>query len=198
VLSQASRPTSQPIIHIAEEEALYAQEFLHKHNLLTEPLVAMAVGAAYGSAKRWLPERYAQVAKWCVKELNSRVIFLGSKAEYSQIDEIQQQAGPGTYNMAGQLSIRQTFAVLQRCRVVVCNDSGLMHAAAALGVPIVALFGPTSVEETGPAGVAQTIIHHPIECAPCFERECPLQHHQCMKNISIEEVQQAIEKNVLI
>lgn len=201
-LHQASRYTKilldecpkslQPMIYLSDEER---KIYRGKITAITgdRPRIALAAGAAYGSAKRWPPERFVALAKRCVEELGTAVLLFGSPLERAVSEEIQQQAGQGVFCLAGRTALREMYGYLECCTAAVANDSGLMHCAAALGTPIVGIFGPTSFEETGPLGEQVSIVHHELSCAPCFKRECPLGHQNCMKEITVDEVFEALK-----
>jgi len=149
---------------------------------LTSPVVGVSPGAAFGSAKRWLPERFAEAAA----KLGGAVAVFGSGAEKELCDQVASAAG-GT-SFAGKTTLGEFMNMVAACRVFLCNDSGAMHLAAALGVPTVTVFGPTNERATGPVGRKATLIRVPIDCSPCGERECPLGHHRCMTNVSVDQV----------
>jgi heptosyltransferase-2 len=178
----------QPRIYLREEEVAQARERVEELGGSGRPVIAMAAGAAYGPAKRWEPGSYATLARRCVDECDALVLFLGSPAEESVIEEISQEAGEGAVNLAGKTSLRETFALLSISSAAVSNDSGLMHAAAAVDTPVIGLFGPTSYQETKPLGEHTVVLSKDLDCAPCFERTCPLEHHDCMKQLSVDEV----------
>jgi heptosyltransferase-2 len=152
------------------------------------PLLALSPTAAYGSAKAWLPDRFRAFARtWNAGHNDAAILFLGAAAERERIAALA--AGlPGTVrNLAGGLDLRRSIAVLSRCRLFVGNDSGLMHVAAALAVPLVAIFGPTEPGRTAPLGPRFRLLHHGVDCAPCRCRECPTDH-RCMAAVGVEEV----------
>ncbi len=183
----------QPAIHIFPEERELARQRLEQKDCLGRLRIGMAVGAAYGPAKRWPPERFAELARKCVERFDAKVLLFGSEAELELAESVREQAGPGTINLAGGTTLREFFSLLQQCRVVVCNDSGAMHAAASLGTPVVALFGSTNPAVTGPLGASIRIVHKALPCAPCFERTCPLQHTDCLQAITTDDVLEPID-----
>lgn len=147
--------------------------------------VGMNPGATYGVAKQWFPERFIEVGRKMGK-----IVIVGGPAEADLGAQVC--AGiPGSINLAGKTSITQLAAAIRRCRLFVTNDTGPMHVAQAVGVPIVAIFGPTDPITTPPFGSKFTIVRKPIECSPCLKRTCPLKHHHCMKWIEVDEVLQA-------
>lgn len=148
--------------------------------------VAINPGAAYGSAKRWPAERFAAVARRLVRD-GAPVLVLGAAPERALGEAIVAGLGPRAINAAGDTSIREAMALLTWCRHLVTNDSGPMHLAAALGVPVTAIFGPTDPRATGPVGNRVAMLQHAVDCAPCRYRDCPIDH-RCMIAVSADEV----------
>lgn len=157
------------------------------------PLVGIAPGAAYGHAKRWPPTRYAAVVARLVREHGARVVLLGGRHDRDAGHEIESTlasgAGPGVLNLIGQTDVPELVGLLAACRTLIAGDSGAMHLAAALGVPVTALFGPTDERRTAPVG-DHAVLTHPVWCRPCFFRDCPIDH-RCMTRISEAEVLKA-------
>ena len=152
------------------------------------PFLAVAPAAAYGSAKAWLPDRFHQfIASWQKSFPECTILLLGGMAEKDRITDMVEGLAGRIINLAGRLTLRQTIIVLARCRLFVGNDSGLMHAAAALAVPLVAIFGPTEPGKTAPIAKTHRLLHHGADCAPCLHRECPTDH-RCMSAVRSDEV----------
>lgn len=151
------------------------------------PWVGLAPGAAYGPAKRWPAERFAEVARELATEAGVYPVILGGPGEMEVADEVAAQAGVPVVNLAGRTTLRQALGVLSHLSVLITNDSGLMHAAAALGVPVVAIFGSTDPSVTGPVSRRASIITHPQDCSPCFRRTCE-QDYRCLTDVSVAEV----------
>ncbi|MCK8603850.1 lipopolysaccharide heptosyltransferase II [Desulfoferrobacter suflitae] len=149
--------------------------------------IAVHPGASYGSAKRWLPERFAQSANKIYQEFRTPILLLGSPEDASTGKRIAEQLKVPHKSLIGRTSIRQLMAVLSQCRLLLTNDSGPMHIAAAFRVPLVALFGPTDHTTTSPPGNMSIILRHEVDCAPCLKRRCP-SDHRCMTAIGVEEV----------
>ena len=153
---------------------------------------AFAPGAEYGPAKRWPAIHYTELAR----SLDAPVLLLGSGKEHALCEEIADADPKQVANLAGKTSLLDAFALIAAARAVVSNDSGLMHVAAAFGVPQVALFGSSSPRHTPPLNAAAQVIwlkddpayQPPLDCAPCFERECPLGHTRCLVDITPERV----------
>ncbi len=151
------------------------------------PWVGVSPGAAYGTAKRWLPERFAEAARSLSEKLDAQIAVFGSPAEAALCREIAAQAGPRAHSLAGETTLREFIELAASCRVYLTNDSGPMHVAAALGLPTVAVFGATDHVATGPSASWAKVVRHPVECSPCLLRECPIDH-RCMTRVGAEEV----------
>jgi heptosyltransferase-2 len=154
------------------------------------PVIGVSPGAAYGSAKRWLPERFAEAAARLASELGGSVAVFGSAAEKTLCGEVA-RAARGR-NFAGSTTLREFIEMTAACRVFLTNDSGAMHIASALGVPSVTVFGPTNETATGPLGPAARLVREPVDCAPCLLRECPIDH-RCMTRVTADRVVQAAQ-----
>jgi lipopolysaccharide heptosyltransferase II len=157
---------------------------------ITEPVVGVSPGAAYGTAKRWLPERFAEAAIETARAQDASVAFFGSAGERELCQTVAQmvgQAGVAAHNLAGTTALREFIELAAACRVFLTNDSGAMHIASALGVPTVAIFGATDDTTTGPTGVLARVVREPVECSPCLLRECPIDH-RCMTRVPAARV----------
>ena len=148
--------------------------------------LALAPGAEYGSAKRWLPQRFAEVAAAVVAKLSVQWILLGTPKDTAVGETIARTLGHSCVNRIGQTTLQQLIDELRECRLLLTNDTGTMHLASLLGVPTVAIFGSTEPRLTGPLGDGHIIVRHQVECSPCFLRECPIDF-RCMKAVSVDE-----------
>jgi heptosyltransferase-2 len=151
------------------------------------PWIGLNPGAFYGTAKRWLPERYAAVADTLARRTGARVAIVGGALERGLGQSIASGMRAPARVLCGETSLSDLAGVLSRLSLLVTNDSGPMHVAAALGVPVVAVFGPTDSRETGPVGGAHRIVREPVHCSPCKLRECPIDH-RCMTRIGVDRV----------
>ena len=152
-------------------------------------------GAAFGPAKRWPANRYAELARSLAKRYaNLRILLFGSEADRPTTQEIQKLAGKQAriIDLAGRTRLIAAMALIGECDLFVTNDSGLMHVAAALHTPQVALFGSTDHVATGPWSDGAVVIRKALPCAPCKKKVCPRGHFQCMKMITSEEVEKAV------
>lgn len=157
--------------------------------------IGVSPGAAFGSAKRWPPERFAEAAVEVASKTGFGIALFGSAAERELCARVESLIGgrARVVNHAGRTSLREFIDLAAGCRVFLTNDSGAMHIASALGVPTVAVFGATDPEATGPAGGPACVVREPVECSPCLLRECPIDH-RCMLRIEAGRVaRQALE-----
>jgi heptosyltransferase-2 len=161
---------------------------LRFHELgLTDCVVGVSPGAAYGTAKRWLPERFADAANRVARELGASVAIFGSKDERELCEAVAAAINAPVKNFAGQTSLAEFIEMAAACRVYLTNDSGAMHIASALGVPTVAVFGATDDVATGPTGPLSRVVREAVECSPCLKRECPIDH-RCMTRVEASRV----------
>jgi heptosyltransferase-2 len=178
-----------PRLYVSEEEERKAAERL--------------AGSVYGGAKRWLPERFALAADRLADGWRNRTgrpaktLVVGGPGE----ERLGQAIGTGMRNrpvvLSGRTTVRELMAVIKRCNLFLSNDTGPMHIAEAFGVPLVAIFGPTDPRVTAPFENDGTLVRHPVECSPCFLRECPIDH-RCMQGITVEMVVDAAMKQVKV
>ena len=157
------------------------------------PVIGVSPGAAYGSAKRWLPERFAEAAGRLAD--GASIAVFGSAAERSMCAQVA--AACAGHNFAGTTTLREFIDMTAACQLFLTNDSGAMHVAAGLGVPSLTIFGPTDETATGPCGSNARIVREPVDCAPCKLRECPIDH-RCMTRVTVETVLEASVKLPLI
>ncbi|HKL48300.1 MAG TPA: lipopolysaccharide heptosyltransferase II, partial [Desulfuromonadales bacterium] len=149
--------------------------------------IAINPGAAYGSAKRWIPERFAEVGDRLADEYGVRIVLTGGPGEAEIGSDIESFMTRKPLNLIGRTSIRQMMAIIDRCRLMVSNDSGPMHVAAALDVPVVAVFGATDHTTTYPWTKQYRVVRRDFECAPCLKRQCPTDH-RCMEAVTVDDV----------
>jgi heptosyltransferase-2 len=147
------------------------------------PIVAINPGATYGSAKRWYPDRFAAVADALSAEWRARVVVVGSAAESPLAGEIEAATRNPPVNLAGKTTVRELMALLSLSSFLVTNDSGPMHIGAALGVPLVAIFGPTDWRRTSPWSSLAKVVRVEIDCSPCRRRVCD-RGHECMLGVT--------------
>ena len=153
--------------------------------------IGLCPGAEYGPAKRWFPERFADVAKKISGQSSAQWILFGTEKDAAIGDRIAAAISDQCVNRIGHTTLDQLISELRGCLLLLTNDTGTMHLAALLGVPVVAIFGSTDPALTGPLGNAHIILRHHVECSPCFLRECPIDF-RCMKAVTTEEVVDAV------
>ena len=147
-------------------------------------------GAEYGPAKRWLPERFAETARRILEKHDMEVVLLGGTKDIPAGEELKKQATFPITNMIGKTDLDEFLDCIARAGLVLCNDSGAMHAAALFGTPAVAVFGSTEPRLTGPIGNSVTVLREHVPCSPCFMRECPIDF-RCMKAVTPDQAAQA-------
>ena len=152
------------------------------------PWIGVSPGAAFGSAKRWLPDRFASAAQTLAQQMNARIAVFGSRSEAALASEVAALAGDRAWSLAGETTLAEYLELAATCRVYLTNDSGSMHVAVSLGLPTVAIFGATDVEATGPAASCARVVSEPVDCSPCLLRECVVSGHPCMTGVSAERV----------
>lgn len=179
---------SPPSLYISSEEMNTAHSILRSHGVILEKhtLVGINPGAAFGSAKCWLPDRFQGVTQRLLEDPNTFVIYFGDPAGTPLVNDICKGFNERVINLAGRTTLRELLPLIKSCSVFLTNDSGPMHIAAALKVPLLALFGSTSDVKTGPYGGGK-VIHKHVECSPCYKRVCPIDF-RCMKRIEVDEV----------
>jgi heptosyltransferase-2 len=178
-------------LHVGEGQRLRAEETLAAAGARRNvPRIAIGAGASYGSAKCWPPERFADFVNRCRRHTDSDVIFFGTAAEQPVSDAIAAGINGPVIRLVGKTAIADLPALLSRCQLFVGNDSGAMHVAAAVGLPVVAIFGPTDPYGTAPITPKCTIVQEKPYCSPCFLRRCPIDH-RCMTSVKPEAVEAA-------
>jgi len=148
---------------------------------------AIAPGASYGAAKCWPPERFAALADRLISECGADVILFGTPSEKEMAARICCAMKCNPISLVGQTSMRELTALFSACSIFIGNDSGAMHVAAAAGLPVIGIFGPTDPEGTAPLTPRFTLIRESVSCSPCFLRSCPVDH-RCMTRINVDTV----------
>jgi heptosyltransferase-2 len=178
-------------LDITEDQRQRAEQSLAaagaRHNALR---IAIGAGASYGSAKCWPPERFADFVNRFRQHTDADVILFGTASEQPVSDAIAAGIKGASIRLVGKTAIADLPALLSQCQLFVGNDSGAMHVAAAVGLPVVAIFGPTDPHGTAPMTPRCTIVQEKPYCSPCFLRRCPIDH-RCMTNVAPEAVEAA-------
>jgi heptosyltransferase II len=178
-----------PRLEISEESARETNQQLAP--IANHPFYVFAPGAEYGPAKRWPSDHYAQLAQQILaSEPNSHIVILGSQNDHVVGHQIQTHSNHANriQNWCGQISLDQSIAVIAKSRCLISNDSGLMHIGAALSVPQVAIFGSSNPKHTPPLSKKAQVVWLGLSCSPCYERNCPLGHLNCLNEIKPERI----------
>ena len=194
---QAPLPDLALCVDVESDEAMQQYLIQTFSTGIDRPLLAVAPGARWPT-KRWSVDGFARVAEELARQHEAAVVVLGDASDVPLAQALCQRLTKPVLNSAGQLSLRHTLALLQRCRLLLCNDSGLMHAATALNIPVVAIFGPT-VQEFGfyPFRAQAHVVSRSLPCRPCStkgSRYCPRGHHACMQEVSSQDVFAAVQR----
>jgi heptosyltransferase-2 len=183
--------TTKPYVTTTESEDAQAAELLEGHGVGADDFIlGINPGASFGSAKRWYPERFAEVARRLADTWSARVVIFGGPGETDIAAQIEQLLAGNCINLAGTTTVRELMAMIRRSNFFITNDSGPMHIAAAFGVPLAAIFGSTDSTTTSPYSDKAVVVRKDIDCAPCKLRECPIDH-RCMTAVTSDDVVQA-------
>lgn len=194
-------PSAPELVVFPEEDQAMAGRFAQGGLTATDVVVGINPGSTYGGAKRWLPERFAEVTERLCRtiresrEQQASVVIFGAKGEEQLGREIAARLSSRSLILSGATTIRELMAAVKRCAMLLTNDTGPMHIASAFQVPVVAIFGPTDWRTTSPFGSAHTIVRQPVDCAPCLLRECPIDH-RCMTRVTVDQVYDAATKQL--
>ena len=156
-------------------------------------VVGLNPSATFGPAKQWFPERYAALGDRLNREHDAVILIFGGPSDRELGQTISRMMTAPAIDLSGQTSLGEAMALIDRCDGFVTNDSGLMHVAAALNTPLVAIFGSTNWTTTSPYSPTSRIVRVPIECSPCMQPVCPLGHMNCMKRVTVDMVFGAVE-----
>jgi len=182
---------TDPQLYVTEKEKQTARDLLCLYGISPKNrVIGINPGAAYGSAKCWLPERFQEVTRRLLENKDMYILYFGDANGASLVEKICQNMPERVINLAKKTNLREFMALITLCDAFLSNDSGPMHLCAALGIPLLALFGSTSDVKTGPYKFG-TVLHKHAPCSPCYLRNCPIDF-RCMKEISSEEVYQSL------
>ncbi len=188
----AMLPTLLPWPKLTVSATLLAQTKIKFLNDTPQPLIALCPGAEFGPAKRWPVTHFAQLAT-LLKAKGYQPLLLGGPNDSESAAAIQQLSGESCLNLVGLTTLSEVAALLSLTDIVVTNDSGLMHIAAALDKKIVAIYGSSSAQFTPPLAENVKILSLNLDCSPCFQRTCPLSHYHCLMQLLPPQVLAAIE-----
>lgn len=189
-----------PRLFLAEDEEREMTRRLAEAGIAEADLVmGINPGSTYGGAKRWIPERFGAVADRLGTRFGGdrpvRAVLVGASGEEALGRVVAESMQGRAVQLSGRTTVRELMAVIKRCSLFLTNDTGPMHIAAAFGVPIVAVFGPTDSSTTAPFGTGHAIVREPVACSPCLLRECPIDH-RCMTRVSVEAVYAAAARQM--
>ncbi|MEJ7575754.1 MAG: lipopolysaccharide heptosyltransferase II [Pyrinomonadaceae bacterium] len=175
-------------LRVSEERQEAARSVLRRHGANTSrPLIALCPGSTNSRAKRWPAERYAALADGLIEDCGVEIILIGSKEELDVSESVASKMRRQPITLTGGTNLAESIAVLSLVELLITNDTGPAHIAAALNRPVLAVFGPTNPLTTYPFSASAEIIRRPPACAPCMLRDCPIDH-RCMTSITSEEV----------
>ncbi len=200
-LGLAGKPSRPMLVVSPDEDRAVTMRLAAAQIAQTDLLIGINPGSTYGGAKRWLPDRFAEVARRLTTQLEQEtgkpvsMVILGARGEESLGNGIAAMLDRPAIVLSGATTIRELMAVVQRCRLLLTNDTGPMHIAAACGVPVVAVFGPTDWRTTSPYGQDRSVVRESVDCSPCLLRECPIDH-RCMTRVSVEQVYEACRSSL--
>ena len=183
--------SNTPVLNVSEQARQSVTEKLNTAQINSQAVYIFCPGAEYGASKRWPTEHFAKLAQAIVADKeSSQIILLGSNSDHGLAENIQVHASKisNIHNWCGITTLDEAIALIGMSQAVVSNDSGLMHIAAALKVPQIALFGSSDPHHTSPRSEKAQVIWLHLPCSPCHKRECPLGHLKCLKDITPEHV----------
>ena len=182
-----------PRLHVTADAVMEADRLLAGHGVPPDAVcIAVNPGSVYGSAKRWPADRFALVADHLARQWKARVLLVGSARETGVLDAVARVMKEPSISLGGRTSIAVLPGLLRRARLLLTNDTGAMHVAAAVGTPVLAVFGPTDAVATGPLGPRAAIVETSVPCSPCLLRECPIDH-RCVQGVTVGQVIRAAE-----
>jgi len=170
-----------------------ARQVLRDHGMGPDaPIIGLNPSATFGPAKQWFPRRYAALGERLHREYDATMLIFGGPSDRDLGGRISGMMNAPCIDLSGRTSLGEAMALIDRCDAFVTNDSGLMHVAAALNTPLVAVFGSTNSSTTSPYADSSRIVRVPMDCSPCMQPVCPLGHMNCMKAVSVEMVTDAL------
>jgi heptosyltransferase II len=195
---RATLEEARPFIHLTDDDRRFAEEFIQAHGCSGAVIGIQPGTSAAMRWKQWPIDRYREVVeRLLVEQHGAHIILFGAPNEREMIEAMADGLGSRVCIAAGRTTVKQVAALIERCAVLVCNDSGLMHTAVAVSTPVVAIYGPTDIRRTRPVGPRHQVIRHALPCSPCFRLEgdeavkaCP--HHDCLMTIAPDEVHEAV------
>jgi heptosyltransferase-1 len=167
-------------------------ELIKRHGLIGVKILIAINPVAKWESKLWPKERFARLADMIIDEYDARIVFTGGPEDRPTIQDVMSAMKRRALNLAGQTTLKMLAALYEKTALVISTDTGPMHLAAAMGTPVVAIFGPTAPWRTGPYGSGHRVVRADSECSPCFKRQC--ETIDCMHQISVDQVFDAVSK----
>lgn len=195
----------KPFFYLGKKDIQFALNFMKSNRIDIEKnlIISVQMGTSPNMRwKQWSLKKYRELCDRILELPNTVVMFHGSYSERDMIEEVARQMKHKPIVMAGRTTIKQAAAIIKYSNILVCNDSGLMHVAVALGIPVIAIYGPTDYKRTAPLGEENTIIRKNFDCSPCFKmngtkkvKNCPF-NYRCINDISVDEVFEVIKQKL--
>ena len=187
----ASSSYELPVLEVGEGENTWAEALLKKRGIGEERLlIGINPGSTYGTAKCWFSERFLELARRLINRTHAAIVLVGGRDNASLIHSIAAHLNGQVIEAVGE-DLLNIAALVKKCRLLITNDTGPMHIAAAVGTTVVALFGSTNPLTTSPLGRGHHIVRKAVSCSPCLKRECP-EDHRCMSLITVDEVEKVV------
>jgi len=191
-----NEPVEDIELPLAPDAVMAVEQLFSERNIdLSRPLIALncSVGAAR-PARNWIPERFTILADRIIDELGATVVFVGGKEDQDLVKRVMGTMKTKAVSFAGELSLELSAALLSKCRCLVSSDTGPLHLATAVKIPVIGLFGSTDPQRTGPIGKGHQVLSKSLPCVPCEEKRCPLGTLECMAAISVDDVFAAVSQ----
>ena len=196
LIDMSNQSRCQPRLNVSEQQMENARRILSEFGITSrDPIAVISPGATNSRAKQWLAERFAETADMIAERDGFQTVIVGAPGDSEVARETVRYMRTSSVMIAGRTSIAELKAVLACSSLVVSNDTGTAHVSAALSVPTVVVFGPTEHFATRPLSEMAMVVRHPVECAPCMLRDCPIDH-RCMTRVEVKDVYQAAKNSL--
>jgi heptosyltransferase-2 len=183
----------EPEVFLSDTEIQWATETLAEKGISANELTIAIHPGAYYPSQRWPAERFGKLARRVLAQCGANVILLGSRDEQTLLDEVEEIAGEGVHAFS-RLRLRELMALISKCDLFICNNSGPLHIASALKVSTISMLGPTVTPLWLPSGENNVVINKALSCSPCNRAHC--KEHECMESITVDEVFEAVETQI--
>lgn len=191
---------NQPLFYINKESTFFADQFFINHKLNGKWVLAVQVGIVESQSwKEWSLHKLAQTCDRLLENDQIKIIVFGAASHHLAVEELLHHMRRTPIIVAGKTTLKQSAALIKKCHATLCNDTGLMHISSAVGVPVIAVFGPTDPKWTGPMGTGHTIVRKDLPCSPCYDKmtlsadaALNCEHHNCLNMISVEDILTAV------